>query len=269
MTGRNRGLLRSIILLMSIFLISCAGKDSLPSTTGAEQEQSEEAREQERSAETGKAVYAPIAVSKGLMEDEDSENPAGRLQERCGNVSVRIQAGNLIGSGIIYKSDENMVWIATAAHVLDNVQDPVKITFSDGFATATSSIKRAEEQDVAFLLVAREALVVDGTDHGENYRCAPVSQDAYDAVQEGDLVIALGSKSGVGEEAYAGMLLQDYVLLEDFGVYMMVADVVTKPGMSGGGLFDAKGHLIGILCGVSEDDEVAVAPLLSLMALEE
>jgi hypothetical protein len=39
--------------------------------------------------------------------------------------------------------------------------------------------------------------------------------------------------------------------------------------MSGGGLVDAKGHLIGILCGVSDDDEVAVAPLLSLMALEE
>ena len=96
-----------------------------------------------------------------------------------------------------------------------------------------------------------------------------ISQEAYDRVQAGDLVLALGSKSGVGEEAYSGVLLQDYVFLQDFGVHMMVADVFVQPGMSGGGLFDAKGHLIGIICGISEDDEVAAAPLISLMALEE
>ena len=253
-------------MLLSIFLISCGKKPAVESSEASTPQSTES---QAQSSETPKLQYVPIEVSAGLLEDEDPENPAGRLQERCGNVSVRIHAGHLIGSGIIYKSNSETVWIATAAHALEQAQDDVEITFSDGYTVRTSEVRNAQEGDVAFLLVAREALVEGETDHGKEYRCAMVSQDAYDAVQVGDLVIAFGSKSGVGEEAYAGVLLQDYVFLQDFGVHMMVADVVAKPGMSGGGLFDAKGHLLGILCGVSEDDEVAVAPLLSLMVLEE
>jgi hypothetical protein len=39
--------------------------------------------------------------------------------------------------------------------------------------------------------------------------------------------------------------------------------------MSGGGLFDAKGNFLGILCGIAEDGEVAVAPMISLMIMDE
>lgn len=266
-----------------LFLSGCHGKEpsseSAPvGTTSAEQSsasgQSEGQTEEGkagRSQEKVEGALAEIATSDGLADGEDPGNLAGALQEACGNVNVRIRAGNLIGSGVIYKSDENTVWIATAAHVVEQVENEAEITFRDGYVTISSAIVRAKEQDVAVLKVSRAALVDEGTgeDHGKNYRCALVSKEAYDGIQAGDAVIAMGSKSGAGEEAYAGVLLQDYVFLEDFGVYMLLADVEVKPGMSGGGLFDAKGNFLGILCGIAEDGEVAVAPMISLLIMDE
>ena len=41
------------------------------------------------------------------------------------------------------------------------------------------------------------------------------------------------------------------------------------PGMSGGGLFDAEGRLLGIICGVAEDGEVAVAPVTTILAMTD
>ena len=120
--------------------------------------------------------------------------------------------------------------------------------------------------------IPRDALLeengADGVvDHGERIRRAKFSQEAYDGAANGDLVIALGSRTGVGEDAYAGCILQDYAYFVDFDAYMMLADVMVTPGMSGGGLFDAEGNLLGILCGISEDGEVAVAPMLGLLAI--
>ena len=246
-------------------LAGCGGKQNVSS-------ESSSAATRER-----QVTYAPIGEAQALLMD-DPENPAGQLQDVQANVMVRIIAGNLAGSGVIYDADSDYVWIATAAHVLEQMDGTAKVIFWDGFETETAVVIKAAEQDLAFLKVPRGALAeresgqtlteTGMVDHGEGYDRARLSQEAYDAVAAGDLVIAMGSKTGVGEDAYAGILLQDYVFLEDFGAYMMIADVNVTPGMSGGGLFDAKGNLLGIICGVSEDGLVAVAPLIALMAME-
>ncbi len=215
-----------------------------------------------------KPKYAQILVAESPeASDEEADNPAGVLQESLGNVMVKIRAGNLGGSGVILEADNEYLWIATALHVLDHLEDVVKITFEDGFEVETSKVLKAENQDLALLKVDRAALVDGETDHGKEYRLARYSQEAYDGAAVGDLVIAMGSKSGVGEDAYAGILLQDYVYSEDFGSYVLVADVAVKPGMSGGALFDARGNLLGILCGTAENGEVAVAPAIGLMTM--
>lgn len=243
-------------------LAGCGGKQNVSAESGA------------TSTQERQVTYAPIGEAEELLMD-DPENPAGQLQDVQAKIMVRIIAGKLAGSGVIYDADSDFVWIATAAHVLEQMDGGAKVIFWDGFETETAVVVKAAEQDLAFLKVPRgalangQALTESGmVDHGESYGRARLSQEAYDAMAAGDLVIAMGSKTGVGEDAYAGILLQDYVFLEDFGAYMMIADVNVTPGMSGGGLFDAKGNLLGILCGVSEDGLVAVAPLIALMAME-
>jgi len=205
------------------------------------------------------------------LEGKDMDNPAGMLQESSASVMVQIIAGNLKGSGVIAYSNEEEVWIVTAAHVLANMGETVKITFHDGYIVEARDIEYFETQDMAVIKLPREALADKGSDeivdHGRIYHTVILERDAFDASGDGDLVIAMGSKTGVAQEAYAGVILRDYVFLEDFGAYMILADVYVTPGMSGGGLFDAKGRLLGILCGVSEDGEVAVAPVTAILAM--
>ena len=236
-----------------------------------EQEESGTETVSETDQENQETTLAPIGLVD-VVTVEDPENPAGRIQNQCAGAMVRIQAGNLIGSGVIFDAETECLRIATAAHVLANGDGTAKITFDDGYEVTCDKIKQSEKQDLAILEIPRDALLeengADGAvDHGERIRRAKFSQEAYDGAANGDLVIALGSRTGVGEDAYAGCILQDYAYFVDFDAYMMLADVMVTPGMSGGGLFDAEGNLLGILCGISEDGEVAVAPMLGLLAI--
>ncbi len=211
-------------------------------------------------------IHAASLLETGL------DNPAGELQDRCSGMMVRITAGNLQGSGVILRDDGRELLIITAGHVLDQAENGADIEFRDGFRVRTEVYQRAEEADLAVLRIPRDSLLEtseDGSvrDHGDGYLCCTVDQDAYDEVRVGDVVIAMGSYTGVAEDAYAGTLTEDYVYAEDFDAYMMLAKVPVKAGMSGGGLFDEQGRLLGILCGVSEDEEVAVAPLISVLAM--
>ncbi len=211
-------------------------------------------------------------ISAAPLLETGPENPAGELQDRCSGMMVRITAGNLQGSGVILRDDGRELLIVTAGHVLDQAEGGADIEFRDGFRVRTDLYQRAEEADLAVLRIPRDSLLEmaeDGSvrDHGEDYLCCPVDQNAYDGVRVGDVVIAMGSYTGVAEDAYAGTLTEDYVYAEDFGAYMMLAQVPVKAGMSGGGLFDEQGRLLGILCGVSEDEEVAVAPLIAVLAM--
>ena len=228
----------------------------------------------------------PMIQKQDLLTLEGADNPAGQMQDMCANIMVQVRAGNLLGSGVIVTADEEKLWIATAGHVLEAHEDgksDVKIIFMDGYEVETAQVQHLDPQDVAIMTVPRMALVEQKQtengveqkqmekkeeDHGAVYRRAILSQEAFDQAAVGDLVIAMGSRSGAGEDAYAGTILQDYIYLDDFGAYMMVAEVMVTPGMSGGGLFDAKGRLLGIICGVSEKEEVAVSSIMGILALE-
>lgn len=260
MKGRFRITCAAIIMAMAVTLTACGGDDGLSSHKVSVVESQLEKK------------YQPIAEAEAY-EMDDPDNPAGQLQEAFENVMVRIVAADLAGSGVIFDSDSEWVWIATADHVLEHMDGEAAVIFCDGFEVSATEVVKAPEQDLAFVKVKRSDLAENAgsetaEDHGEDYRRVRYSKEAYDAATVGDLVIAMGSKTGIGEDAYAGMILSDYVFLEDFGVYMMVADVNVTPGMSGGGVFDATGNLIGIICGVSENGQVAAAPLIALMAMD-
>ena len=44
---------------------------------------------------------------------------------------VKVQAGDLYGSGVIYDADEESVLILTAGHVLDQNTGEIMVTFPD------------------------------------------------------------------------------------------------------------------------------------------
>lgn len=204
-----------------------------------------------------------IAVAPLLTwEDPDRENLAGMLQRECGGMMVQLEAGQFLGSGVIYSADENTLVIVTASHVLANADGGVKITFVDGWEAESDDYMLWERADLAMVRLALEQIPEERL---KGYRLVNVDRDAYDKLQEGDGCIVMGSRSGVAEEAYEGMVLEPWIYMEDYGHYMIWVKAYGKPGMSGGGLFDRQGHFLGILSGISEDEEWAVVPLALLL----
>lgn len=265
--GLVKAKLRILIIGMLMLCLTACNKEKEETHTEISPPETKVTKTEEIGSRQELAAIAPA----DRLEGKDMDNPAGMLQESSASVMVQILAGNLKGSGVIAYSNEEEVWIMTAAHVLANMEETVKITFYDGYVVEAKDIDYMETQDMAVIKLPRKALVCQSSDeimdHGQIYRTVILERDAFDASGTGDLVIAMGSKSGVAQEAYAGVILKDYVFLEDFGAYMILADVFVTPGMSGGGLFDAKGRLLGILCGISEDGEVAVAPVTAILAM--
>lgn len=271
-----------IALAMALLLPGCGNTWSEPGTVGTTEttetmETTAESKKDDLWETDGSLESEPreetlMQIRQADLLEKNLENPAGELQDRCSGMMVRITAGNLVGSGVILQDDGVDILIATAGHVLDQAEETVEVEFRDGFRVWTGEWQLAETADLAILLIPRKSLLEEAEngslrDHGEEYlRCA-VDKDAYDSACVGDVVIAMGSYTGVAEDAYAGTLTGDYVHAQDFGAYMMLAQTPVKPGMSGGGLFDERGHLLGILCGVSEDGEVAAAPLIALLAM--
>lgn len=205
----------------------------------------------------------PIMAPLLEWDEPEKENLAGNLQETCGGMMVRLTAGRYTGSGIIYDAEKDSIVIVTAAHVLADAEEGVKITFVDGWETETEEIAVSELADLA---VIRVMLAEIPLQHLEQYLLANVDKSSYEELKTGDGCIVMGCRSGVAEDAYEGIVLEPWIYMEDYGQYMIWVKSAGVPGMSGGGLFDTRGRLLGILSGRSEDGEWAVVPLALVLA---
>lgn len=202
--------------------------------------------------------HAVSVASLLTWEDPDSENLADMLQRECGGMMVQLEAGRFLGSGVLYSADENTLFIVTASHVMADAGGSVKITFVDGWVAESDDFLLWEQTDLAVVRLALEKVPKERL---KEYRLVNVDKDACDKLQEADSCIVMGSSSGVACEAYEGIVLEPWIYMEDYGHYMIWVKAYGKPGMSGGGLFDLQGHFLGILSGISEDEEWAVVPL--------
>lgn len=221
------------------------------------------------------------------LEHPDEENVAGMLQELLGGTAVQLNAGSLLGSGVIFSLDENEMVIVTAAHVAADAGE-VSIRFSDGSYAESSDIWKSDAADVAFISLPagklpKEAIedgirqvspqedVEDGFQEelpaGNQEMCAvTVDKESFDSLKNGDGIVVMGSADGTGANAYEGNILETWIYMEDFEQYMILARTYAFPGMSGGGIFDLQGYFIGILCGGNEENDIAVLPLSIILS---
>ena len=226
----------------------------------------EESTEKNIEENVEEEVTDPIVVeSMELLqfEDPENENLADMLQKNGAGMMVQLGAGTLLGSGVIYKSEENRLLILTAAHVLEEAEGSVLITFSDGWVTVSSDYECFAPTDLAVVRVDGSAIPEE---HLNQYICANVDKERFDAATAGEGCIVMGSSAGVAAEAYEGTILDNWIYMEDYGEYMMWVRAEGKPGMSGGGLFDRQGYFLGILSGGDQEGELAVVPLSLILA---
>lgn len=199
-------------------------------------------------------------------EHPENENMADMLQKASAGMMVQITAGDLSGSGILWKMQEENVVILTAGHVLARTDGNVQITFSDGLQLQARNFLINEEVDLAFVTVDKSEIPVE---HAAEYCLANVDEDSAGKLQRGDRIIVMASATGVAVDAYEGKLLEPWIYVEDFGQYMMLVKADAEPGESGGGIFDERGCFLGILCGENMDGELAAVPVSVISAFSE
>ncbi len=204
-------------------------------------------------------TVATVAESD-IVNDETTEY-IKRIQVEVGNVFTGVRRA--VGTGVVYQVSEEGVWIATAAHVLENKAEEEQIWLKvtkDSISLIPLVCEQwhiVQGNDLAFLYLAHADIVKAG----ENIELVPIETDkaSYDALEAGAAVFACGYSNGESVE-YQGVLTEKWIYVEDLSQYMMVAECEVKHGMSGGGLYDEAGRFVGLICGGNDDGELVAVP---------
>src|SRR6202521_5805503 len=150
-----------------------------------------------------------------------------------GGGTPRAQVQRALGSGVV---GDPAGLIVTNNHVIEDA-DQVKVSMAD---------KREFEADIV-LKDARSDLAVLRIKDGRE-RFAAIDLGDSDALQVGDVVLAIGNPFGVGQTVTHGIVsavARTQVGITDYQFFIQT-DAAINPGNSGGALVDMTGHLVGI-----------------------
>ena len=142
----------------------------------------------------------------------------------------RIQSS--LGSGVIVDASGIIV---TNNHVVADA-DEVKVALSDGREYPSTVLMRDERADLAVLKIEGD----------KPFPAMPIADS--DALEIGDLVLAIGNPFGIGQTVTNGIvsaLARTHIGVNDAG-YFIQTDAAINPGNSGGALMDMRGQLIGV-----------------------
>ena len=140
---------------------------------------------------------------------------------------------NSLGSGVIVQSSG---FIVTNNHVIKGGTD-IRVSLSDRREFEAKVILADERTDLAILKIDPGKEPLPYLKMGDS-----------DALQVGDLVLAIGNPFGVGQTVTSGIvsaLARTHVGATDYQFFIQT-DAAINPGNSGGALVDLAGDLVGI-----------------------
>jgi len=141
------------------------------------------------------------------------------------------QRASSLGSGVIVGSEG---FILTNHHVIE-ASDEIDIALADGRKLRAKLVGTDPDTDLAVLRV-------DGT------RLPAVTFGQADAMEVGDVVLAIGNPFGVGQTVTMGIVSavgRSHLGINTFENFIQT-DAAINPGNSGGALVDSRGNLVGI-----------------------
>ena len=150
------------------------------------------------------------------------------------------------GAGVIIDIDKTSgnATIITCEHVVSGNQDSIYILIADSYIPIKATyIGGIREKDIAVLKIYGSNEIKKST----ATKCE-VADSSY--VSYGNLVMAIGNPMSSGFDTSAGQIRkpQTLVTVTNIGVERVIAtDVAINSGNSGGGLFNSRGELIGIV----------------------
>jgi serine protease DegQ len=136
-----------------------------------------------------------------------------------------------LGSGVIVSPEG---YVLTNNHVIEGADD-IEVMLSDGRKTRGKVVGTDPETDLAVLRIDLDKLPA-------------ITFGDSDALEVGDVVLAIGNPFGVGQTVTSGIvsaLGRNQLGINTFENFIQT-DAAINPGNSGGALVDASGNLMGI-----------------------
>jgi len=168
----------------------------------------------------------PAVVQVGVMKAVASRTSMG--------IMPRIAEG--AGSGVVFAPDG---YVLTNSHVVDGARS-ITITLADGHDLTGTLVGEDPETDVAVVRVTPP--------EGKPLVTAQLGNS--DALQVGQLVVALGSPAGLQSTVTTGIVSALHRTLPGYGGRLIEdiiqTDAPINPGNSGGPLVNSRGEVIGI-----------------------
>lgn len=199
--------------------------------------------------------HVPVPQMRALRGEADTA--AFRTLQ---TTQVDLYAGSLHARGSLYDVLPERLVIVTARHLFDHasergVSDPAscRVVFDNG--TEAEGVFRGSDDrsDIAFVTVETDTLSREAL-HGIATVCAFDAQAHTPA--SGDTVLAAGGREDyrLGTVAYASLTVASA------GGEMLCCYLDAEPGMSGGGVFDVTGRLVGVISMGSDAAETLATP---------
>ena len=141
------------------------------------------------------------------------------------------QRSSSLGSGVIVGAEG---YILTNHHVVE-AADEIEVALNDGRQAVARVVGTDPESDIAVLKIELKDLPA-------------ATFGRVDALQVGDIVLAIGNPFGVGQTVTMGIvsaLGRTHLGINTFENFIQT-DAAINPGNSGGALVDGTGNLIGI-----------------------
>lgn len=146
------------------------------------------------------------------------------------------------GSGVVFSKDGTII---TNNHVIDGATN-ITVTMHDGTTYPATLIAKDSKTDLAVLKI-------------EKNDCKPVILGDSDALIVGEAAVAVGNPLGeLGGTVTNGIIsaLDREITLDGRTHNLLQTNAAISPGNSGGGLFNAKGELIGVVVAKSSGSDV-------------
>lgn len=145
------------------------------------------------------------------------------------------------GSGIVFKSDSNYIYILTNNHVIESAEELIVQLRKDEFHKA-EIVGKDKSTDLAVIKVSKKGL----SDDVIKYVKVAVLGDS-DQIRVGETAVAIGNPLGYSDTVTVGVISAiDRELKEQNSLNLLQTDAAINPGNSGGALVNGRGEVIGV-----------------------
>lgn len=231
-----------------------------------------------------------IALGRILTGDRERETPAEKdkviLQEELRPSILQIFCGDYRGSGVVWEITEEEVTVLTSAHLLKN-GDTCKVLCHAGVYYEAKVDRISEDCDIGFAVFAADALKEDGV----GLTAVTPSGRTVEEMVKGEELLVYGSMDVVAGNFVAGYLIEPECDMQIEGCGetqpLLFGEIVGEKsaeggdagqasshslergavdaGMSGCGVFDRRGELLGILAGGDGESRFAAVPVWRIL----